>query len=153
MRSDFDKAVKKADLYAHQAIVVTISVNDVSLSQTTTLPDGTVDKAEKSYKAADMSRDFLTYLKDSDIPHAVIMQSENVLTFALPREEDDDAYKGEKAREIIAGFFKDGKQNALSSEAYLQQTDSMEWLKNMILSPFDPERREVNRNIAKFNRR
>jgi len=149
MKNDFKKAVKKADLYAEQAMVVTLGFSDVKVTNKTTDKNGTVlDLEEKHYKPAELCTAFLKYLKDENIPHEVLLVNKDNLTVVLPREKEE----GEKnARAVVAGFFKNGGRIALSLEAYYQAFDPHTEVKNKILSPFSPLRREVAKKAARIN--
>lgn len=148
MKSDFDKAIEKARLYSEQAVVVTLSFSNVKVSGTLSDKDGNLlEDNHKEYTPESMTAGFLDYLEDEKIPHAIILQDGNSLTLALPREDDEDEYKADRAREIVAGYFKDGRQVALSSEAYIQK--SPDTVKNTLLSPVSAARREVNKFAAR----
>lgn len=148
MKSDFESAVEKARLYSEQAVVVTLSFSNVEVSETLKDKDGNIlEDSHEVYTPESMAEGFLTYLADEKIPYAVIMQNENSLTLALPREDDEDEYKADNARKIVAGYFKDGRQVALSSEAYIQK--SPDPVKNKLLSPMSATRREVNKFAAR----
>ena len=148
MKSDFDKAIEKARLYSEQAVVVTLSFSNVEVSETLKDKDGNVlEDSHQVYTPEAMTAGFFDYLEDEKIPYAVILQDGNSLTLALPREDDEDEYKADQAREIVAGYFKDGRQIALASEAYIQK--SPEPVRNTLLSPVSAMRREVNRFVAR----
>lgn len=154
MKDDFQKAVEKANLYAEQAMVVTLSFGDVAIEETLKDRDGHILEHEKQhYKPAETGTAFLQYLHQKKIPHVLIHQADDHLTIALAREElAPPGEAGEKnARAIVAGFFKDGRQIALNSEAYYQKEVPHADLKNKLLSPVSPLRREVARNIARLN--
>lgn len=150
MKDDFAKAVEKADLYAELAMVVTLSFSDVKVTNKTMDKNSPVPAvAEKHYKPAELCTAFLKYLTDENIPHEVLLVNKDNLTFVLAREEEP----GEKnARAVVDGFFrKNGGRIALSSEAYYQAFDSHTKIKNKLLSPVSPLRREVTRKAARIN--
>jgi len=152
MKSDFDKAILKAELFATRAVVVTLSFQDVLIKSKTTKVDGTEIKDTFQISADTIGEEFLDYLNDQKIPHAVIYNDKSSLTFALPREEDGGFFKNNEARKVVAGFFNSKRQNAIASEAYYQTTDSFEHVKNTILSPFSKTRRDVNKAVKKLTR-
>ncbi len=151
MKSDFEKAVKKADLFAEQAMVVTLGFAESSIKSTVTHADGTQEVDEKHFKPEELREAFLAYLKRENIPHAVILKEPQSLSLAMPREMAE----GEKnARAAVSGFFnQEGRLTALTMEAYYQKFDSRAALKNTLLSPFSKTRREVNRAVAGFQRK
>ncbi|TVQ83213.1 MAG: hypothetical protein EA357_06950 [Micavibrio sp.] len=150
MKTDFEKAVKKAELFAEQAMVVTLSFTEVSTKSTVTHRDGTQEVSEKHFKPEELREAFLDYLKQEKIPHAVILKEPHSLSLAMPRETKE----GEKsARAAVNAFFKGGRQAALAMQAYYQKYDSQAALKNTLLSPFSKTRREVNRAVAGFQRK
>ncbi|TNE33000.1 MAG: hypothetical protein EP349_00415 [Alphaproteobacteria bacterium] len=154
MKDDFQKAIEKANLYAEQAMVVTLSFADVAIEETLKTRDGNIIEHDKQhYKPAETGAAFLKYLADEKIPHVLIHQADDHLTIALAREELAPPGEAgeENARAVVAGFFKDGKQIALTSEAYYQKEVSHAEIKNRLLSPVSPLRREVARNAARLN--
>jgi len=154
MQDDFQTAAKKADLYAEQAMVVTLGFGNASIEETLKDRDGNILEHDKQdFTPAETAAAFLQYLQDEKVPHAVIYQGADNLTLAMAREELAPAGEaGEvKARAVVAGFFKDGKQLALQSEAYFQKAVPHAQLKNKLLSPVSPLRREVAKNIARIN--
>lgn len=139
MKAEFDKASVKAELYAKNAMVVTLSIADAQMQ------DGTM-------RSADEIRDgFLSYLQENNIPHAVINIDGTALTFATTREKEE----GEpKARAAVAGYFKGELAEALQMQAYFQEhthghLKDRETLKDITCLQ---ERREVARNLRKMRR-
>jgi len=154
MKDDFQKAVEKADLYAEQAMVVTLGFGNAAIEETLKDRDGNIlEHKRQEYKPAETGAAFLQYLKDEKVPHVLIHQAADHITIALAREELAPAGEaGEKnARAVVAGFFKDGRQIALNSEAYFQKSVPHAALKNKLLAPVSPLRREVAKNITRLN--
>ena len=154
MKDDFAKAVEKANLYAEQPMVVTLSFSDVAVKSKTTDKNGKVLTAEeKHYKPAELCTAFLKYLKDENIPHEVLLVNADNLTFVLAREKEP----GEKnARAVVDGFFKDGGRIALSSEAYYQAPEACMEPADVIrkiLAKAHPLNREVTSRAARINGR
>jgi hypothetical protein len=154
MKDDFQKAVEKANLYAEQAMVVTLSFGNAAIEEVLKDRDGNIlEHKKQDFKPAEIGAAFLQYLHDEKVPHVLIHQEENHITFALAREElAPPGEAGEKnARAVVAGFFKDDKKIALNSEAYYQKEVPHTALKNKLLSPVSPLRREVAKNAARLN--
>ncbi|MBI1214433.1 MAG: hypothetical protein GC185_01280 [Alphaproteobacteria bacterium] len=147
LKSDFDKARARAELFAEQAMVVTLGMGAASVTTTTTAPGGEPVVEKKSYEPKEMQAEFLDYLKERGIGHAVILQDDNILTFAVKREKDLEA---EGIRGVVRDFFSGGRQIAMSFEAYYQKSDSTFEIKNAFLKPFSKTRRDVSRAVKGF---
>ncbi|MDE1153927.1 MAG: hypothetical protein PW788_15450 [Micavibrio sp.] len=122
LQNDFNKIVKRAELFCEQAMVVTLGF------------------------AAERHDAFLDFLKTRDIPHHVIVRQDNRLTFAVGREKDLIA---ERIRGHVADFFADDRSK-LMSEAYYQKFHSPEEMKQAMPKRLTPEQREVRRLVKNF---
>lgn len=137
--SSYEKAAAKAKLYAKSAMVVTLSFRQVSVDDTTLAP-------------AQIRAGFLRYLRDNDIPHAIIHEDGEMLTYATRREKGE----GEpKARAAVAGYFKDEMADALTMQAYFQEHTHGPVIDNdgenrRVISLHD--RVEVARNLRRLRR-
>jgi len=122
LNPDFNKTVKRAELFCEQAMVATLG-----------FPAARHDE-------------FLDYLKAREIPHHVIARMDNRLTFAVGREKDLVA---EGIRGQVAEFFA-SNPDELTSQAYYQKYNSADEMKQAMPKRLTPEQREVRRLVKGF---
>jgi hypothetical protein len=154
MKNIFGKAASKENIYAEQAVVVKVGFHYVSVEDTMGVPGSeNFKQSKKEYKPEEIGAGFVQYLQDQKIPHVVLKQETHHVTVALKRDADDADGKAsyQKATAVVAGYFKEDRQHALDYESYYQRFVPNAVLKNKLLAPISPARREAMKNLARLN--
>jgi hypothetical protein len=128
LSADFNDLVKRADLFAEQAMVATIGFKG----------DG----------AAQTMSDFIAFLEDRNIAHQVLSRQDNRLTFVVAREKDLEA---EFIRGQVAGFFSGARKDAKDFEGYYQKFNSAREMEEALPRPLDKDRRAVRQLVQKLH--
>ncbi len=146
MESEFKKIARKIELYAEQAMVVSIAFNKASATYTQSTKEGVVVQNKTAVEPAAVQEEFLAALRAQKIPYEVIARDDNQLVFATSRAED---FSQSPIQKQVNDFFaKAPRALASGSQSYYQKYDSSFAYTDALLKPFSKTRREVSR-IAK----
>jgi ABC-type enterochelin transport system substrate-binding protein len=146
MESEFKKIARKIELYAEQAMVVSIDFNKASATYTQSTKEGVVVQNKTAVEPAAVQEEFLAALRAQKIPYEVIARDDNQLVFATSRAED---FSQSPIQKQVNDFFaKAPRALASGSQSYYQKYDSSFAYTDALLKPFSKTRREVSR-IAK----
>lgn len=137
MRTQFKNAViKRAELFAEKALVVTLGFQPV------THLDRTVSQAK------DVRDKFIEYLRQSKRPHKIVFKDDHSLSFAVSKEP----VNGEpvEIRAFVKKFFEQNDlQAALACQAYYQQQDKNPDMTQYKYKPFKRVCREVKKQAKR----
>ena len=146
MESESQKVARKIELYAEQAMVVSIAFNKASATYTQHTKEGAIVQKKTAVEPAALQDEFLAALRAQKIPYEVIARDENHLVFATSRAED---FSQSRIQKHVNDFFaKAPRALAAGSQSYYQRYDSSFAATDALLKPFSKTRREVSR-IAK----
>lgn len=146
MESELKKIARKIELYAEQAMVVSIAFNKASATYTQSTKEGVVVQKKTAVEPAALQEEFLAALRAQKIPYEVIARDDNHLVFATSRAED---FSQSPIQKQVNDFFaKAPRALAAGAQSYYQRYDSSFTYTDALLKPFSKTRREVSR-IAK----
>jgi hypothetical protein len=131
-KSDFQRAAEKIKLLSGRATVVQILFAETA-----------------NLSTPDVQQDFLRFLDSRALPHEILFQRGSDLTFAVPHG------KHSEINTLTHEFFDQvGRQNGyklINTETNMDY-DTLARLRNAVLKPFSPTRREVDKMVARVSK-
>lgn len=150
MESESQKTVaRKIELYAEQAMVVSIAFNKAAATYTQRTREGVIVQKKTAVEPMALQDKFLASLRAQKIPFEVIARDDNHLVFATSRAED---FSQNRIKKHVNEFFMKAPHIlAAGQQSYYQRYDSSFSAADALLKPFSKTRRDVSRIARELN--